>query len=55
MQYRVETNEQREPVTAWFDTEEKASWACGWRNIEAHRRGEGGLYGVYDNEGNRVP
>lgn len=55
MKFRVETNPDRQPVTVWFDTEEQASSACASMNVGAYQRGQGGLYGVYDSEGERVP
>lgn len=54
MKYRVEVNETRQPVTIWFENSESASISCGQMNIQAARRGQGGLYGVYDSDGNRV-
>lgn len=55
MRYRIETNDERLPVSAWQPTEESATALCAQMNVGAYQRGEGGLYGVYDNEGRRVP
>jgi hypothetical protein len=55
MKFRVEVNITRQPVTIWFDTAEKATHVCASLNVEAHHRGQGGTYGVYDSDGERVP
>lgn len=55
MKFRVEVNMTRQPVSIWFETERVASNVCAELNVQAARRGEGGLYGVYDSDGTRVP
>lgn len=54
MKYRVQTNDEGLPVTVWFNTKEAATAVCAQMNVDAHRRGEGGLYGVYDSDGGRA-
>lgn len=54
MRYRIETNDERLPVSAWLDTQAAAASLHRTMTSGAYERGEGGLYGVYDNEGRRV-
>lgn len=53
MRYRVESNVTREPASQWFDHDPVG--LCAALNMEAHRQGRGGEFGVYDENGERVP
>lgn len=51
MPWRVVNNVTDEPVSKWFDTEDKANSLCRTLNIDAYRVGQGGLYGVESDSG----
>jgi hypothetical protein len=46
MKWRVIINMTDEPVSKWFDTEDKANRLCRTLNMDAYHRGMGGMYGV---------
>lgn len=51
MQYRIETNDSREAVTEWADSPPITTVAA--MNVEAYHSGQGGLYGIYQDNGER--
>ncbi|MFZ2239022.1 MAG: hypothetical protein WAV90_05695 [Gordonia amarae] len=52
MRYRIESNVDRGPATAWFDhVPEKV---CAALNLDSYLQGRGGEWGIYDEAGRRV-
>jgi hypothetical protein len=55
VRYQIKTNDAGEVCSSWIDSAEAASSLCATMNLGAYHRGQGGLYGVYDETGERVP
>lgn len=53
MRYRVESNVTRYPKSQWFNHVPEN--LCANLNMAAYHAGRGGEYGVYNDEGERIP